>query len=69
MTKLEKFTPQLTMFYEATEKGNFEISSGIESGKCDLCPRSLTHPTSLRIGIGPICARNHGIDRSLYRYD
>ena len=69
MTKLEKFKPQLTMFYEATEKSNFEIYSGVETGKCDLCPHTLTHPTSLRIGIGPICARNHGIDRTLYRYD
>ena len=68
MTKLEKFKPQLTMFYEATEQSKFEIYSGVETGKCDLCPHTLTHPTSLRIGIGPICARNHGIDRTLYRY-
>ena len=67
-TKLEKFKPQLTLFYEATEKNNFEIYSGVETGRCDLCPHTLTHPTSLRIGIGPICAKNHKIDRILYNY-
>jgi len=63
MTKLEKFKPQLHMFYETISAGNINIYSGVETGNCDLCGKELTHPTSLRIGIGPICAKNNGINK------
>ena len=69
MTKLEKFKPQLNLFYEATRGQRFKIYSGVETGNCELCERLLTHPTSLRIGIGPICAKNNNIDTTLYSYN
>lgn len=33
---------------------------------CVLCGRELTHPVSLIVGVGPICAERLGIDRSRY---
>lgn len=68
MAKLEKFKPQLTLFYQATKDNNFKIYSGVETGNCDICGRELSHPVSLRIGIGPICARNKQVDGTLYNF-
>lgn len=64
--KLEKFKPYLTMFCQEAKNKPFEIFSGVESGSCEICGRELTHPGSLRIGIGPNCASNYNIDKSLY---
>src|SRR5690606_903354 len=33
---------------------------------CAICGHELTHPTSLVVGVGPICAERIGIDRSRY---
>ena len=68
LIKLEKFKPQLSLFYQATKNNTFKIYSGVETGNCEICGRELTHPTSLRIGLGPICARNKKIDSSLYHF-
>lgn len=68
MSKLEKFKPQLTLFYQATKDSNFKIFSGVETGNCEICGRELSHPISLRIGIGPICASNKSIDKVLYNF-
>ena len=66
--KLEKYKPQLNLFYEAIRDNDFKIYSGIETGICDVCGYKLTTPVSLRIGIGPICAKNLNIDTSIYNY-
>lgn len=68
MARLQKFKPQLTLFYQATKGNNFKVYSGVETGKCDICGRELSHPVSLRIGIGPICARNKQVDGTLYSF-
>lgn len=68
MANLEKFKPQLTLFYEATKNNSFKIFSGVETGNCEICGRELSHPISLRIGIGPICASNKSIDKVLYNF-
>lgn len=68
MTRLEKFRPQLTLFYQASKNNSFKIFSGVETGNCDICGRELSHPVSLRIGIGPVCASNNQIDRTLYDF-
>jgi len=62
MSKLEKFKPQLTLFYQDMMNRNFEIYSGVETGRCEMCGRVLSHPASLRIGIGPTCASNKDLD-------
>lgn len=69
MAKLEKFKPQLTLFYQATKNNSFKIFSGVETGNCEICGRDLSHPISLRIGLGPICAKNNGVDRVLYNFN
>lgn len=68
LTRLEKFKPQLTLFYQATKNNNFKIFSGVETGNCEICGRELSHPISLRIGIGPVCASNNQIDKTLYDF-
>lgn len=68
MTRLVKFKPQLTLFYQATMNNSFKIFSGVETGNCEICGRELSHPVSLRIGIGPVCATNNQIDKSLYDF-
>lgn len=68
MAKLQKFKLQLTLFYQATKDNNFKIYSGVETVSCDICGRELSHPVSLRIGIGPICARNKQVDGTLYSF-
>ena len=69
ISRIEKYRPQINLFYEATRQDNsIKIYSGVETGNCDLCGRQLSHPTSLRIGIGPICAKNIHIDTSIYNY-
>jgi hypothetical protein len=68
MARLERFKPQLTLFYQATKDNKFKIYSGVETGNCDICGRELSHPISLRIGIGPICARNKQVDETLYNF-
>ncbi len=65
--KLCKFKPQIVLLYEATKAGRFEIFSGVESGNCEICGRELTHPISMRIGMGPTCARIENLDRAIYR--
>lgn len=66
--KLEKFKPQLTLFHNATKNNSFEIFSGVETGNCEICGRELSHPISLRIGIGPLCAANKQLDRVIYNF-
>lgn len=68
MGKLEKFKPQLTLFYQSTKSNDFKIFSGVETGNCEICGRELSHPVSLRIGIGPTCASNRQIDRMFYDF-
>lgn len=68
MARLDKFQPQLNLFYQATQDNKFKIYSGVETGNCDICGRELSHPVSLRIGIGPICARNKQVDGTLYSF-
>ncbi len=68
-TKLEKFRPQLSMFCSAQQKNQLELFAGVENGYCDLCGKELTHPNSLRIGLGPVCARNKKIDLDSLLYD
>jgi hypothetical protein len=31
---------------------------------CCICNRPLSHPTSVELGIGPICAKRHGVERN-----
>jgi hypothetical protein len=31
---------------------------------CIICRRPLSHPTSVELGIGPICAKRHSIERN-----
>ncbi len=64
--RLEKFRPQLSIFIGGIQDGRFEYYSGVETGRCEICTRPLTHPLSLRIGIGPECAKKIGLDRSYY---
>lgn len=66
--RLDKFRPQLSVFIRGIEEGNFEYYSGVETGECEFCKRPLTHPLSLRIGIGPICAKRYDIDRNEYTW-
>jgi hypothetical protein len=68
-SKLNKFNPELSLFYEATTNNIFTIYAGIESGNCTICGRELTDPFSLRIGVGPSCAKQIGIDFSLYTFN
>lgn len=35
-------------------------ANGIETGRCSCCSRALTDPTSIEIGIGPICREKLG---------
>jgi len=64
--QLQKFSPQLSLFIDRINEKQFKIYSGVQTGVCDICQRPLTHPLSLRIGIGPVCASNIGLDRSVY---
>jgi hypothetical protein len=66
ITRLEDFKPQLRLFYRSLKDRKFSIYSGIESGTCEVCGKELTDPTSLRIGLGPICARGYGLDNKIY---
>jgi hypothetical protein len=66
--KLERFKPHLGIFYEVTKAGNYELYSGVESGLCEVCQRKLSHPLSIRVGIGPVCAENLRLDRALYNF-
>jgi hypothetical protein len=68
LTRLNKFKPQLTLFFQAAKNNNFKIYSGVESGNCDICGRELSHPLSLRVGVGPVCARNNNVDTVLYNF-
>lgn len=68
LSKLTKFRPQLSLFYEKINLGQFEIFSGVEDGVCECCKLPLTHPTSLRIGLGPICAKNWNLDGKIYTF-
>lgn len=56
--KLSKFRPQLRLFLDGLKDKQYRIYSGVETGICDICDRTLTDPESLRIGIGPVCAKN-----------
>lgn len=66
--RLERFRPQLSMFCVAQQKNQLELFAGVENGYCDLCGKELTHPDSLRIGLGPVCAKNKIIDLDLSLY-
>lgn len=33
---------------------------GQKTGQCGCCGRTLTHPTSVKLGIGPVCAGRYG---------
>lgn len=67
LSKLNKFTPSLSLFYESISNNSYSIYSGVESGTCAICGRDLTDSISLRIGVGPTCAQQIGIDFSLYQ--
>ncbi len=67
--KLESFRPQLAIFLQKVNEGKYQIYSGVETGICDICKRPLTHPNSLRIGIGPVCAKNINLDPYFYQSD
>jgi len=69
LLKLESFYPKLSMFIEKTKMEQVQFFAGVETGNCIICYRELTHPLSLRTGIGPICARDSGIDRRLYNFN
>jgi len=62
LNKLKYFSPQLALFIDKMENGKYQIFSGVETGKCDICGQPLSDPNSLRIGIGPICAKNLGYE-------
>lgn len=64
--QLQSFRPQLSMFIDQINEKKFKIYSGVQTGVCDICKRPLREPLSLRIGIGPVCAKNIGLDRSEY---
>jgi hypothetical protein len=66
ITRLEKFKPEISLFYQKAMNNTFKIYSGVETGNCDICGKELNHPVSLRLGIGPVCARNLQIDKALY---
>lgn len=38
---------------------------GMRTGECSCCGRELTNPTSIALGIGPICADNYGINHEV----
>lgn len=53
--------PYISLFCSfINERGKFEFSSGVETGSCFVCGRELTHPDSVRYGIGPVCLQNMG---------
>ena len=60
--ELQRFRPQLSLFINKVKDKNYQIHSGVETGVYEICKLPLTHPTSLLFGIGPVCARNLGID-------
>lgn len=66
--KLTSFRPILSLFIDRINEKQYKIYSGVQTGVCDICNRPLKHPLSLRIGIGPVCAREIGLDRSVYDY-
>lgn len=68
LIKLNDFKPRLTIFYEESGIGEIILTAGVEEGNCDLCNLPLTVPLSLRLGIGPVCAKKSGVDRSIYQY-
>lgn len=65
LSKLTKFKPYLTLFYQATKNNNFRLYSGVEMRNCDICGRVLTHLVSLIVGLCPICAERTEMD---YRF-
>lgn len=64
--RLELVNPKFQFFLSYLKSGQFTFTSGVETGICDNCKRELRHPISIRIGIGPICARNLGINWSSF---
>ncbi len=42
------------------DPGLFSQMFGIQVGACGVCGSPLTDPDSIRLGIGPICARKYG---------
>lgn len=66
--QLEAFRPRLSLFIDQINEKKFKIYSGVQTGICDICKRPLSEPLSLRIGIGPVCAKKIGLDRSVYDY-
>lgn len=45
----------------AKDPGLFSQMFGIQVGVCGVCGSPLTDPDSIRLGIGPICARKYGL--------
>ncbi len=66
ITRLESFNPHLTLFYTAMKDNSYSITAGVKAGSCEVCGRELTHPTSLKIGLGPECAKKVRVDDSIY---
>jgi hypothetical protein len=66
--QLQSFRPELSLFIDRINEKQYKIYSGVQTGVCDICNRPLREPLSLRIGIGPVCAKNIGLDRSEYDY-
>ncbi len=62
--RLKSFSPQLSLFVENINNKEYKIYSGVETGKCDICGLPLTDPNSLRVGIGPTCAKRLAADFS-----
>ncbi len=66
--QLKSFRPRLSLFIDQVNEKNFKIYSGVETGVCERCKLPLSDPQSLRMGIGPVCAKNIGLDRSVYDF-
>jgi hypothetical protein len=45
----------------AVDPGLFSQMFGIQVGVCGVCGSPLTDPTSIKLGIGPICAAKYGL--------
>lgn len=69
LTKKSRFTigaPSVKAFeyFTAHVLNRNTIPNALEvwhEGKCGMCNRPLTHPDSIALGIGPICAERMGI--------
>lgn len=40
---------------------NYVIEAGRRTGVCCFCAKELTHPVSIKVGYGPVCASKYGL--------